>query len=456
MNPNENKAAHLLTTLFAVGVAVAAAFWLAQLAGNLRVSSDYQVRVAMPYTATLARGARVTVAGAPVGKVASVKRKGNGSEVELALTDDRVYPLPADSTARVRAVTAVGENYMEIRPGRSTATIADGGAVTAATVGAYVEPDEVLSLLQGRTRQRARDLVQGLGGSLSDRGEDLHRTLRGTTGTLIPLAKTMQTLAADRTHVARLTAQLGEVAAAAGSRGEAIRVLARDSNVTFRATARRDRELKALIDALPAALRQVQSSTNLLASVSRSGTPVVADVATAVAASKPLISDLKPAAQSGTTAVRNLDSAAPVLEQLLSNVEKVSKPASRAVTALRGVTCETTPLLRYLEPYRFDATSFIGAFGSSVNAYDALGHLVKLQPVLGENSLAGLPDSVSEMGLKLVHEGLFSKTAALNWNPYPRPGQIGKGSALDSGHYRGPDDFAKRSGYVYPRVKADC
>jgi phospholipid/cholesterol/gamma-HCH transport system substrate-binding protein len=447
---------HLITALLAIGVAAAATIWLIALGGNLRVSSDYEVRVVLPHAATLSKGARVTMAGAPVGKVAQVKRKGSGAEIKVALNDDRVYPLPVGSTARLRAVTAVQENYLEIIPGRSRAQIADGGTLTAATIGAYVEPDEILSLLQGKTRERARDLVQGLGGGLRDRGEDLHRTVSGTAGTLIPLAQTMQTLAADRHHVARLTRQLGEVAAAAGSRGEAIRVLARDSAETFRTAARRDRELRALIDALPAMLRQVRGTTGLLASVSRTGTPVVADVASAIAEARPLVADLRPAAQSGREAARNLESSAPVLTQVLKALTRASAPAATAVTVVRGVTCETTPLLRYLEPYRHDVTSFVGSFGSSVNAYDALGHLVKLQPVLGENSLAGLPDAQSELALKLVHEGVFSRSTSLNWNPYPRPGQIGKSSALGSPAYKGPEDFAKRSGFTYPRIKADC
>lgn len=450
------RTGHIATAIAAIAFALGSTVWWIGFSGGLNPKSDYEVRAVLPTASSLAPRARVTMAGATVGAVSEVKQKGTGSVVELAIQDEDVLPLPADSTVRVRSVTAVGENYVEITPGRSKATIAPGGVVPIEQAGKFVDADEVLSILQGETRQRARDLLQGTGAALRGRDEELNGTVRGVADTITPLATTMLTLAEDRKQVSRLIEQLGDVSAAVGERGASLRSMARDAVITFRATADRDRALRSMIEELPGTLRQVKATTRTLQGVSRASTPVVREVAATLDEARPVITGLRPAAQDGREVVRELAKAAPPLQTTLSELRRVSPAAAKTLPALRRVLCETAPALRYLEPYRADVTSFIGGFGSAVNSYDPLSHLVRLTPVLGENSIAGLPDELSKVARDLVHSGILSQSTTLNWNPYPKPGMAGKSTANGSPEYLGPEDFAKRSGYVYPRIKADC
>jgi hypothetical protein len=112
-------------------------------------------------------------------------------------------------------------------------------------------------------------------------------------------------------------------------------------------------------------------------------------------------------------------------------------------------------MLRYLTPYTDDVIATVIGLGSAANSYDAIGHLIRLSPIVGENSLAGMPDSVQAAMRTLMHAGLLSKVSPLSWNPYPEPGKTGTEAAGQGADAKDAEDL-KRSGYEYPRIKADC
>ncbi|HWH95934.1 MAG TPA: hypothetical protein VNT03_18880 [Baekduia sp.] len=55
------------------------------------------------------------------------------------------------------------------------------------------------------------------------------------------------------------------------------------------------------------------------------------------------------------------------------------------------VMCQLNPMLRYLEPYTADIVSFANSLGSAANSYDAIGHTIRLIPVINETALLGAP-----------------------------------------------------------------
>lgn len=114
-------------------------------------------------------------------------------------------------------------------------------------------------------------------------------------------------------------------------------------------------------------------------------------------------------------------------------------------------------MIRYTAPYTDDAIASIVGLGSASNSYDAVGHLIRLTPIVGENSMAGLPDEVTQAAFKLMRSGLLGRASPLTWNPLPKPGVIGTAEASATGKraISGPKELAA-SGYKYPRITADC
>src|SRR6202043_3194219 len=120
--------------------------------------------------------ARVTAAGAEVGRVISISRAGPLSPdatIGMQLTDSRVFPLPSDSQIQLRTRSQVGENYINIVVGNAKTTIPNHGSIGLDSAAPFVSTDQVLNILHGRTQQQARTLLQQLGTDLLGRGQQL-------------------------------------------------------------------------------------------------------------------------------------------------------------------------------------------------------------------------------------------------------------------------------------------
>ena len=441
----------VLVSTLGLGVLVFAAFYGG---GMPSLKDTYKIDAVLPSSASLASGARVSMAGVEVGEVKSVRRKGLAAIVELELTDDRVTPIPADSRAQVSVRTAVGENYLTLVPGSSKQMLREGATLPLTQSNEFVDVDEVLSVLQGPSRQRARQLIQGLAGGVEQRGEKLNQLVGGGTGILRDGSRLMTLLSANRTQTSRLVDGLGRVSAAIGERETTIREMARNGRTTFQAVADRDGAVRELLDQLPPTLTQVRRTTTTLRSVTRRATPVVANLAGALSDVRPAVRALRPAAQEGRGVVRELGAASPPLQRTLSRVRALSAPAPAAIKQLEETICQINPMVRYIKPYTGDVISLLIGLGSAANSYDATGHLLRLIPIIDDNTLVGLPPAVNKAAFTLFRSGLLGRSTRLDYEPFPKPGQIGKTVAGDRSTM-GPSEVPD-TGYRYPRITADC
>ncbi|MCW3039812.1 MAG: virulence factor Mce family protein [Solirubrobacterales bacterium] len=446
---------HLIVTAALVLVAGAGFLVLMVMGGGISApGKKYEVKAVLPTVASLVKGSRVTMSGAEVGKVTKVSREGLGAMVELQLTDEAVFPLPKDSTIRLRQHTPVGENYVSIEPGTSPTKLDSGATLPMSSAGDFVDVDEVLSTLSGSTRRRARDLIQSTGAALDGRGGKLNTVIGGVTGTINPTADVVHVAHRDRRQIADLVLKLGQLTAGVGERDAAIRTVADQGLQTVRAVGDKDAALRRLLRELPATLTQVRTTSGTVGRVTDQAAPVLTNLATAIRQVRPAVRLLAPAAQEGRGVVAQLGAAAPQLQRTLSGLRALAGPTVKALPELKRTMCQLNPAVKFLQPYTQDVASFIVGMGSSANSYDAIGHVIRLIPVVSENDLANLPDDVSQGIAKLVRAGLIGKTSPLTFYPIPKPNETGK-TAKDLPNATGPLDLAKK-GYKYPRVEAEC
>jgi phospholipid/cholesterol/gamma-HCH transport system substrate-binding protein len=449
---------HVATIALFATVAVAVLIALFKLSGALSTGKTYEVKALVPQAGSLSQGVSVTMAGARVGTVQSVHRRGVGALVDIRIDDQAVQPLPKDSTAQLAVRTPLGENYVELIPGRSAQALGAGDIIPPAATDEYVDVDQVLSILKGRTREQARKLVQGLGTAVDGRGPQLGSTLSSAAGALEGGSGLTARLHGDRRQIGQLVRQLGDIGYAIGERGASIRQLAKQGVTTFDALAGRDDAVRELIRVLPPTLTQVKATTGTLREVSDGAAPVLANLASAVREVRPAVRSLAPAAREGRAVVDQLGAAAPKLERTLASVRSASSPVSKTLPALKRVFCQANPALRYLKPYIADFVSFATGLGAAANSYDAIGHTIRLMPVvgnLGENNLLGLPEGMSKQLFDLTQSSPVGQIAPLSFLPYPEPGQ--NNAVLDprSKRVMGPKDVPG-TGFKYPRITADC
>jgi phospholipid/cholesterol/gamma-HCH transport system substrate-binding protein len=447
---------HIATFAAVVAVAIGFVAWLLVLGGQVPWdNAGYSARALLPTAASLAPGARVTMAGVDVGTVTAVKRAGLDAVVDVKLTDNRVTPIPVDSSMQLRTHTVVGENYVSITPGSSHTMLRSGGLLPISQAGSYVDFNQILSVLQGDGRHRLRELLRGLGGAVAGRGDQLNALLNGGASALSYASNTIQIAARHTPDVSRLVDQLGRLSAAVGERDSSIQQIADSGLATLNTIASRDQAVREILRELPGALTQVRVTTDTLNNVTNTAAPIVSSLAAAVAEVRPAVQSLRPAVDAGRGVLTALSAAAPGLEGTLNRATQLAGPTPDALFQLKKTLCQANPAIAYLRPYTSDVIATIMGLGSASNSYDRFGHLIRLLPIISENSLVGLPPSVSSAALTLIHAGLLTETrGGLTYQPYSPPGQIGHETAAGQS-ILGPSQVPA-TGYRYPHVLAAC
>ena len=202
----------------------------------------YDLKANVPNAAALVRGNDVRIGGARVGAVAVIeaRRRADGSpyaQLQLKL-DKSVEPLPDDSRLLVRPRSSLGLKYLEIIPGKSKQSFTTGATIPIASARPeVVEIDDVFNMFDDKTRQGARNSLQGFGNGFAGRGPALNIALQEFRPLLDDLQPVARNLADPRTRLGRFFKELGdaaaEVAPVAGQQGS----LFVNMDVTFTALA---------------------------------------------------------------------------------------------------------------------------------------------------------------------------------------------------------------------------
>lgn len=432
-------------------LAVSAGFLMWLLWSAWSPHGSYRVKTAVPTAVSLGPGASVRIAGLDVGRVSSVERKAGMAILGLELDADH-GPLAVDTRVAVRLRTLVGESYVEIHPGRSRHDLPEDALIPPSQVEDYVEVDQILDSLRGRTRQRARDLIQGLGGAVGGQGRNLNRLVAGVSRTFEEGGNTVVLLERDRKSIAQLVKNLGDVTAALAQRRDRIERLSDAGRQTFRSIAARDEAVRLMLSELPPTLDAVRRTAHTLRAASWRVGPLLRETGLLMRDLTPAVDLLAPAAREGRGVVRQLGRAAPGLARTLAEVRRLPRPTKRAFAPLREALCELNPAVEYLKPYGKEIAMVASHMGSTTNYYDATGHAGRLIALVTEDALSVFDKQTSDAAHTLLEAGLLQKISHQGYNPYPK---AGAGTPPAEGRGVNGMSDAKRK-LKYHRVKAEC
>ena len=185
----------------------------------------YTVFVEVPNAAQLKPGADVLVAGKRVGLVKSIEADTTDegeptAKVRLNL-EDGFERLPEDSTFSIHLTGSFGRKTVEIIPGTSSETIADGETVPLSAPGEeVVDIDEVLNAFDEGARTGTRQIFETLGTGAAGRSETLNSALQHLPEALAEAQPAMRTFSDPDTQLGRFVASLtalgGELAPVSG------------------------------------------------------------------------------------------------------------------------------------------------------------------------------------------------------------------------------------------------
>jgi phospholipid/cholesterol/gamma-HCH transport system substrate-binding protein len=384
---------------------------------SLWPARDYHVSVNVPDAHGLVVGSRVLVRGVEVGEVERVDVASRGAELVLSL-EEPAAPVRADASVRIGSKTLLEEAFVDLGPGRSTASLPSGARLPARAYRPTVELDEALAPLAGAGGRSQRSILRSLERGLRTERSEEH--LSATLGALAPLVARVRTLGDTLDGQENLlragTSDARSVLAELAARDYGVRTTVAGARTTLAATSARRAGLAASVHELP---RTLEAARRTL----RSSRPLLREA-------RPLLTDLRHAAPDVTRALRDTpavaDEAAVVLARL-PELERVGVPSlGRAEGVVRG----SRPIARSLQPFVANlvpVTGYLAARRAGLSAFVA--HTDDLTGARPGRGAAARTFTIDERGTAAGRAGDFRN------NAYTQPGDAAHPRPYQPGSY---------------------
>ncbi len=272
-------------------------------------------------------GNDVMVDGVKAGTVKKLRLVGGKARVTISI-GSAFTPLHTDARAHIRAISLLGERYVDVDRGSPSAPVLeDGGLIPATQTGRTIELQEFLDVVNEPAGAALAALIVALGEGLSGRGEDAAAALDALRPALTETTELLDILGGQNQLLTALIDRAEPVAQAlAADRGERLDQVVAATDQLLAATAAGKPELDAALRRLPAALTTARSALGELTTLAGQTTPVLASL-------RPLSGDLR---QIATELGNFADAAGPALV----SAEPVLQRLHELVTAARPVTAD--------------------------------------------------------------------------------------------------------------------
>jgi phospholipid/cholesterol/gamma-HCH transport system substrate-binding protein len=316
-------------------------------------SSPFTLNAAFPtaQAVTPGQGQSVRISGVQVGLIGNVTLKNGQAIVQMQLDDKYKNLVHTNATALLRPKTGLKDMFIELQPGAKPAPVAkQGWTLPVSNTLPDINADEILSSLDGDTRNYLQLLVNGAGQGLKGKGgSELAQVFERFEPTHRDLARLNKAVAVRGTDLRQLVNSLQRLnTALSHNQGQIVRLVDASSTV-FRAFASQDSNISRAIALLPGTLAQttdtlnkVTTFANLLGPTAKNLLPAARALPAANAAvtalakpSAPIVQNqIRPFVVAARPLVRNLKPAAQNLAAATPNVTKTFNVVKRFVNML--------------------------------------------------------------------------------------------------------------------------
>lgn len=272
---------------------------------SLPFTSTYDIEVA--FTAAngvlTGTGQPVDVSGVDVGQVVDEKLQDGQATVTLQIKRSQLAHVYANANAVLHPITPLDDMEIDLDPGTSSAgPMPRKGMITIGQTSAPVPLSDLLSTLDGDTRDYLTSLVASLSQGTAGRGPDMRRIFADFGPTAADLGDIGRALSARRTELAELVHNLAIVTHAAAGDHELAAVVAAGDK-TVRALAAEDVPLRKSIAELPGTVALVGTTLSKLGPFSKRLGPTLDALAPTVRRLPRALSSLSQLSSAGTRAI---------------------------------------------------------------------------------------------------------------------------------------------------------
>lgn len=343
---------------------------------------EHRIRAAFDAAHNVVPGLQVRLAGRPVGTIRDARTDGGHALLELGITDERAWPLPAGTVARLRYGPTAGYvvRYVELRPGPVGAPpLPENALLPADRTETPVEVDDVLRVMDRRGRAAARGYLAAADGALGGQGDRLAATVGAAAESADAFAQVTDQLARSRTALATLVQTGASTSAALARRRPALQEAVSGFGRTYDELARREPALGATLRALPGTLSRAR--TTLARAV-----PTLTRLDRLTGDLAPAARELRATAPDLAATLRSLRTVTPAATTALAATRRAEPVISRLLATAPGFARGTTPVLRRLQPmlacvrpYTPEVAGVLSTWAGYAMHYDANGHFARAE-----------------------------------------------------------------------------
>ena len=380
----------------------------------------HHVRVEFSSAFNLESGLDVRVNGLLAGRIASVSYS-NGSAIVGIGIDNGYWPLHEGTTITSRYGTTIGSGtrYLSLVPGPASAPlIPEDGIISQADTKPAVDIDQILNVLNPKTRGSLQHWMSGLAGSLTGRSPQISRGIATTSPALSAASGLFADIAADRAGLKTLISNGDRLTRIIASRQASVSDLVTVAARTFAAFAANTSGVQNSIADLPATLddargtlARADTSVGHLRTLINALAPGAAVLPSLATNATPALQDLSRAVPPANTLVSTVTSSAPAVTTLLGK-------ASPFIKDTGSVLSQLSPMVSCVLPYAPDAGSAVVGLGGWFSTY------ILTQPRAGDlpNQPTSFDGAVDANGLARFHPARampLVATSSLNAVPSP-------------------------------------
>jgi len=380
-----------------------------------------EVKVAFDDLSGLNEGDDVRIASTRVGYVSDLRLE-NGTAIAVVQIDDPDTDLYADASGRVADRSALGQKYVNLNPGTTSAgPLVAGQVIPASQNESAQDINQLFDVFDDKTRRASSTALKNLGGGMIGHQGDLHDAVAAAPDILADVSELSEALGADGgsslvgmievadrigsdlagrdDEIADLTRQLGETLGAIGADN------ARPIDESLkRAPAALD-SAKTALEALNQPLSDTESAMSRL----RPGASALGDATP----------DLRGVLRESLRPLRRMpgvnEQAVPALRDLTGLVSDARPLANQVIKTGDGAAPPVSVFGRYAD----EISNYFIQAGDALSHGDAAGNWLRIMLLPGVESVVG----TSMPGI--VHR-----------NPYPAPGQAANDKARANGGNR--------------------
>lgn len=351
--------------------AAAVAVVLLAVAGVLVATngSTYRVNLVMDSAAQLAEGSPVWIDGTFVGEIGSLSVRETKAVAELDLDTP---PLHDGTTARVEWKSALGERVLTLYPGPAqNPEIPDGGSIQSKTL--QIEVDQVLAALDAPTRAKLSGMLQQLNGTVKGRERDVQQTLNATGPAVSALGEVLAAVGKDGPALRGLVTQLAEMSRTAAGRQQQVRNVVDGLAGATGTAATQQQALAEALTELPPTLSAAENTLDRVPGAVEKTVPLLEDLRPATAKLPSVARNLSPVLQDLRPAVAKLRPTLDALSGVLERAPGLLDKSHGVFPPLRKTVEGYTPAARFVRPYSPELAGFLTNFGTAFAQRDERG-----------------------------------------------------------------------------------